>query len=43
MYVTVAVGSIYGKSRFAVAERESKKSTVAASGILVSNKKSVKR
>ena len=43
MYVTVAVGSIQGKSRFTVAEGKSRNSTVAVGGMLVSNKNSVKR
>ena len=42
MYVAVAVGSIQGKSRSTVAERESRNSTVARGGILVCDKKSVK-
>ena len=43
MYGAVAVGSMQGKSRFTVAEDESRNSTVAESGVLVSNKNSVKR
>ena len=43
MYVTVAVGSIQGKSRLTVAEGESRISTVAAGAMLVFNKNSVKR
>ena len=43
MYVAVAVGNIQGKSRFTVAEGESRNSTVAEGGMLVSNKNSVKR
>ena len=43
MYVAVAVASIQGESRFAVAEGESRNSTVAEGGILVSNKNSVTR
>ena len=43
MYVAVAVGSIQGKSRFTVAKSESRNSTVADGGILLSNKKSAKR
>ena len=39
MYVAVAVGSTQGKSRFTVAERESRNSTVAVGGMLVSNNK----
>ena len=36
----MAVDSIQGKSRFTVAEGESRNSTVAVSGMLVSNKNS---
>ena len=43
MHVAVAVGNIQGKSRFTVAEGESRNSTVAEGGMLVSNKNSVKR
>ena len=43
MYVAVAVGTIRGKSRFAVAEGEMRNSTVAEGRMLVSNKNSVKR
>ena len=43
MYVAVGIGNIQGKSRFTVAESESRNSTVAEVGILVSNKNSVKR
>ena len=43
MYVAVAVASIQGKSRFTVAEGESRNSTVAVGGMLVFNKNSVKR
>ena len=39
----MAVGNIQGKSRFTVAEGESKNSTVAEDGMLVSNKNSFKR
>ena len=42
MYVAVAVGNIQGKSRFTVAG-ESRNSTVAEGGMLVSYKDSVKR
>ena len=38
-----AVGYIQGKSKFTVAEGESRNVTVAESGMLVSNKNSVKR
>ena len=38
----MAVGSIQGKSRFTVAEGESRNSTVAEGRMLVSNKNSVK-
>ena len=41
--VPVAVGYIQGKSRATVAEGESRNSTVAEGGMLVSNKNSVKR
>ena len=43
IYVAVAVGSIQGKSRFAVAGGESRNSTVAVGGTLVFNKNSFKR
>ena len=43
MYVTVAVGSIQGKSRFTVAEGKSRNFTVAVGGMLVFNKNIVKR
>ena len=43
MYVAVAVGSIQGKSRFTVADSESRNSTVAVCGMLVFSKNSVKR
>ena len=43
MYVAVAVASIQRKSRFTVAEGESKNSTVAVGVMLVFNKNSVKR
>ena len=43
MHVAMAVGSIQGKSRFAVPEGESRNSTVAVGGILVFSKNSVKR
>ena len=43
MYVAVALGNLWGKSRFIVAEDESRNSTVAEGGMLVSNKSSVKR
>ena len=43
MYVAVAAGSIQGKSRFTVAEVESRNSTVAVGGMLVFNKNSVIR
>ena len=43
MYVAVAVDSIQGKSRFIVAEGESRNSTVAVDGMLVFNKNGVKR
>ena len=39
----VSVGSIQQKSRFTVAESESRNSAVAEGGILVSDKNSVKR
>ena len=39
----MAVGNIQGKSRFTVAEGESRNSTVAEGGMLASNKGSVKR
>ena len=42
MYVAVAVGNIQGKNRFTAAEGESRNSTVAGGGMLVSNKNSVK-
>ena len=43
MYVVVTAGNIQGKSRFTVAEGESRNSTVAEGGISVSNKSCVKR
>ena len=43
MYVAVVVGNLHGKSRFTVAEGESRNSTVAEGGMLVFNKNSVKR
>ena len=43
MYVAVAVGSIQGKSRFTVAEGESRNSTVAVGGMLICNKNSFKK
>ena len=43
MYAAVAEGNTQGKSRFTVAEGESRNSTVAEGGMLVSNKNSVKR
>ena len=43
MYVAVAVASIQGKSRFKVAEGESRNSKVAEGRMLESNKNSVKR
>ena len=43
MYVAMAVGHIEEKSRFTVAEGESRNSTVAEGGMLASNKGSVKR
>ena len=43
MYVAVAVGSMQGKTRFTVAEGESRNSTLAEGGMLVSNKNSVKK
>ena len=43
MYVAVVVGNIQGRSRFVVAEGESRNSTVAEGGMWVSNKNSVKR
>ena len=43
MYVAVTAGVIQGKSRFTVAEGESRNSTVAEGGMLASNKGSVKR
>ena len=43
MYVAVAVGYIQGKSRFTVAEGESRNSTVTEGGMLISSKNSVKR
>ena len=39
----MVVGNIQGKRRFTVAEGESRNSTVAEGGMLVSNKSSVKR
>ena len=41
--MVVAVGKIQGKSRFTVAEGQSRNSAVAEGGMLVSNKSSVKR
>ena len=43
MYVAVAVGSMQGKTRFTVAEGESRNSTLTEGGILVSSKNSVKK
>ena len=43
VYVAVAVNNIQGKSRFTVAEGESRNSTVAEGGMFLSNKNSVKR
>ena len=43
MYVAVAVGNMQGKSRFTVAEGESRNSTVAEGGLLASKKSSAKR
>ena len=43
MYIAVAVGSIQGKSRFTVAEGESRNSTVAVGRMLLLNKNSFKR
>ena len=43
MYVAVAVGSIHGKSKFTVAEGETRNSTVGVGGMLVFNKNIVKR
>ena len=43
MYVAVAIGSTQEKSRFTVAEGESRNSTVIESGMLVSKKDSVKK
>ena len=43
MYVAVALGSIQGKSRFTVAEGESRNFTVAEGAMLVFNKNSTKR
>ena len=43
MYVSVATGSIQGKSRFTVAEGESRNSAVVEVEILVSDENSVKR
>ena len=40
MYVAVEEGSIQGKSRFTVAEVESRNSTVAEGEMLVSNRNS---
>ena len=42
MYVAVAVGNMQGKSRFTVAEGESRNSTVAEGGLLVFKKSSAK-
>ena len=42
MHVAVAVGNIQGKTRFTLAEGESRNSTVAEDRMLVSNKNSVK-
>ena len=39
----MAVGNIHGKSRFTMAAGDSRNSTVAEGGMLVSNKSSVKR
>ena len=41
MYVVVAVASIQEKSRFTVAEGESRTFTVAVDGVLVFNKNNV--
>ena len=41
--VLVAVGRLQGKSRFTVAESESRNSTVAEGGILVPNMENFKR
>ena len=43
MYGAVAIRGIQETSRFTVAEGESRNSTVAEGGVLVSNKNSVKR
>ena len=43
MYVAVAAGNILGKTRFTVAAGDSRNSTVAEGGMLVSNKSSVKK
>ena len=43
MYVAVAVGNIQGKSRFTVAESESRNSIVTGGEMLVFNNNSVKR
>ena len=43
MYVAVAESNIQGNNRFTMAEGESKNSTVAEGGILVSDKNSLKR
>ena len=43
MCVAVPVGSTQGKSRLTVAEGELRNSTLTESGILVSDKNSVKR
>ena len=43
MYVAVAVSSMQGKSRFTVAEDESRNSTMAEGGVLVINKNSIKK
>ena len=42
MHVAVAVGNIQGKSKFTVAEGESRNSTVTEGGMLVFNKNGVK-
>ena len=43
MYVAVTIDNIQGKSRFTVTEGESRNSTVAEGGMLVSNKNIVNR
>ena len=43
MHVAVAVGNIQGNTRFSVAEDQSRSSTVAEGGILVSKENSVER